>query len=95
MKYKVLVDDNFHYMDESERQELGEFDTREKAIAAWKKIVYEFLYENYKPGMTSDELHAQYTLYGEDPYIVASDEKVPFSAWEYASVKAKQICRSI
>jgi hypothetical protein len=74
---------------------LGEFNTLEKAIDACKKIVIEFLHENYKPGMTSGELLAQYALYGEDPFIVGADDKVPFSAREYACVKAEEICQSV
>ena len=95
MKYKVYVDDNFHYMDESHRYKLGEYKTLEKAINACKKIVNEFLYYNYKPGMTSGELLAQYSLYGEDPFIIGVDEGVPFSARAYASVKVEEICQSV
>jgi hypothetical protein len=50
MKYRVLVDDNYHYMDESERYELGEFDTLEEAVAACKKVVDAFLKDAYRPG---------------------------------------------
>ncbi|MEB0112780.1 hypothetical protein QN397_15590 [Variovorax sp. RTB1] len=32
MSYVVMVDDNFHYMDESERYRLGEIDEAEVAI---------------------------------------------------------------
>lgn len=39
MKFKVYVDDNFHYMDESHRYKLGEFNTLAKAIEACKEIV--------------------------------------------------------
>lgn len=35
-KYEVYVDDNFHFMDESERYKLGAFETCEEAIAACK-----------------------------------------------------------
>ena len=66
----------------------------EKAIDACKKIVDEFLIENYKHGMTSVELSAQYALYGEDPFIIGVDEGIPFRAREYASVKAEEICQS-
>jgi len=34
-----------------------------------KKIVNEFLHDNYKPRMTSSELLAQFALYGEGPFI--------------------------
>ena len=93
MKYEVYVDDNFHYMDESHRYKLGEYNTLEKAIDACKKIIDEFLRENYKSGMTSDELSAQYVLYGEDPFIIGADEGIPFRARDYARVKAEEICQ--
>ena len=41
--YTVFVDDNFHYMDESERYKLGEFADCASAVAACKQIVDEFL----------------------------------------------------
>ena len=51
-KYHVLVDDNFHYMDEKERRELGAFATLEDALAACRAFVDHWLVENHKPGMT-------------------------------------------
>jgi hypothetical protein len=47
-KYVVYVDDNFHYMDESERYKLGEFDTEEEAIHAANKLVDDFLKTHLK-----------------------------------------------
>jgi hypothetical protein len=38
-RYKIMVDDNFHYMDDEDRYELGIFSTIEEAIAACKRIV--------------------------------------------------------
>ena len=55
-----------------------------------KKIVDEFLRKNYQPGMTSDEISAQYALYGKDPFIIGADE-VPFRARDYARMKAEEI----
>lgn len=92
MKYEVFIDDNFHYMDESHRYKLGEYNTLKDAFEACKKIVDEFLNENYKSGMTSDDLMSQYVLYGEDPFIVGADESVPFSARDYADEKVNEIC---
>jgi hypothetical protein len=40
-KYRVFVDDNFHYMDPDERYELGSFEDCESAVAACKRIVDE------------------------------------------------------
>ncbi len=94
MKLTVFVDDNFHYMDESHRYQLGEFDTLEEAIEACKKIVDEYLHESYEPGMKSGELFALYALYGEDPFIIGAAENVPFSARDYANKRAVEICQS-
>lgn len=93
MSYRVFVDDNFHYMDESERYPLGEFDSLESAVAACKRVVDEFLLSNLRPGMTGDELLTQYALFGEDPFIVTGDGTVPFSARDYASEKIREMCR--
>jgi hypothetical protein len=97
MAYKVLVDDNFHYMDESERYELGVFPTLEAAIEASKKIVDEYLLSAYQPGMTIGALLESYTFFGEDPYIVATAGEatgVLFSARDYARQRCEELCRA-
>lgn len=92
-KYRVFVDDNFHYMDEGERYQLGDFDSLEAAVAACTRIVDEFLAANHRPGMTSGELLTQYSLYGEDPFVFTGDGTVPFSARDYASERIRAICQ--
>jgi hypothetical protein len=97
MAYKVLVDDNYHYMDESERYELGMFPTLAAAIEASQKIVDEFLLSAYQPGMTIGALLESYTFFGEDPFIVptAGEEGgVLFSARDYAKQRCEELCRS-
>ena len=47
MTYKVFVDDNFHYMDESERYVSGEYESYDVVVTACKAIVDEFIAENY------------------------------------------------
>ena len=37
-RYKVMVDDDFHYMDVDERYELGTFSTIEEEIVVCKQI---------------------------------------------------------
>jgi hypothetical protein len=95
MTFKVFVDDNFHFMDESERYELGEFPTLNAAIEASKKIVDEYLLSAYLPGMAAQALFESYTSFGEDPYVVATPSKeigVPFSAWDYAKHRCDELC---
>jgi hypothetical protein len=37
--YEILVDDNFHFMDEDERHTFGNFPTLEMALDACREIV--------------------------------------------------------
>ena len=93
MTFKVLVDDNYHYMDESERYAAGEFATLAEAIAAAQKIVDEYLLSAYQPGMTEDELGASYAMFGDDPFIVSEELRgVPFSARDYARQRVAEMC---
>lgn len=89
MKYRVLVDDNGHYMDESERRSAGEYDRLEDAIATAKRIVDRSLVEFAASGRTSDELYKHYCLYGEDPFIVGAEGNV-FSARDYAGERSRE-----
>jgi hypothetical protein len=91
MTYKVMVDDNYDYMDEEKRYTHGEFETLEAAIEACKRIVNEWLQSNHKPGMSADELYTGYKTYGVDPWI-SGDENKPFSAWKYAEERCVEIC---
>jgi hypothetical protein len=92
-KYKVVIADNFHYMDESENVTHGHFDTLEEAIAACKLIVEESLWHHHKPGIRAEDLYGSYTSFGDDPYIVSSEiSGVAFSAWDYAKQRAQEIC---
>jgi hypothetical protein len=92
-RYKVMVDDNFHYMEEDERYELATFSTIEEAIAACKRIVDDELSalakgKNYTP----DQLYEHYVSFGSDPFIVALDSKDDrpcFSAWAYAKERTQ------
>lgn len=91
MSYQVFVDDNYHYMDEDERYKLGDFATYEEALNACKKIVDEYLQSSYKDGMKADELYAEYTMFGEDPFITGEPSAF-FSAREYAEKRCAEIC---
>jgi hypothetical protein len=92
IKYEVYVDDNFHYMDESERYRLGEYTSCEEATSVCKKIVDEFLEQGYKEGMTYEELYGGYINFGEDPFIISDDKDCFFSAWNYAKKRSRELC---
>ena len=90
--YTVFVDDNFHYMDESERYKLGDFEDCASAVAACKQIVDEFL-SGCDLNCTPAELNHQYVTFGEDPWISTSDPDCKFSAWDYARSRCQELAR--
>jgi hypothetical protein len=91
-RYTVFIDDNFHYMDESERYKHGEFDDCESAVAACKRIVDEFL-NTCDPSKGAEELYKQYTSFGEDPWISSDDSDCKFSAWNYAKERCRELAQ--
>jgi hypothetical protein len=91
-RYVVYVDDNFHYMDESERYKLGEFDDCRSAIATCKRIVDEFL-NACDPKTDAGEMFTQYTTFGEDPWVSSDDPECKFSAWGYAKERCQEIAQ--
>jgi hypothetical protein len=97
MKYHLRVYDKFHYMDESEAYNHGNYKTYEEAERAAKKIVDEFLNQNWSRGKTADILLAEYSMYGEDPIILPVENPAgkKFSAREYADEIAELICRKM
>lgn len=103
-QYVVMVDDNFHYQDESERYQLGTFNTLEEAITACKEIVDKFLIDSHAGDMWKNcsfwskgeahNLYTYYVLFGEDPWIASGQlqDHPPFSAWKYAEQRSIEIC---
>jgi len=89
-KYVVYVDDNYHIGDESERYKLGEFETREEALAACKRKVDEYFERIDKGKYSYGELWQGYMLYGEDPFISNDDKQPAFSAWNYAKERCRE-----
>ena len=79
-KYMVYIDDNYHYMDESERITAGSYNSLEKAIEKCKKITIISLKHLFEKGMTPEKLSAQWSMFGDDPFIVGESDSIPFSA---------------
>jgi hypothetical protein len=79
-------------MDESERYSAGIYEDCEAAKTKCRQIVDEFLLNNRREGMTSDELLSIYKSFGEDPWISSADDDCRFSAWDYAAERCETIC---
>ena len=91
--FEVLVDDNFHYQDESERYKYGEYETYEEAVAVCRGIVDRELLHMYENGTSAADLYITYTSFGEDPFVRPAPRKGKFSAWEYARQRCAEIAR--
>jgi hypothetical protein len=98
MSYRVLVDDNFHYLDQNYRHRLGEFATYSEALAVCREIVDRFLGHEYVPGMAESVLYFRYMMFGQDPFLVNGadgTEALPgFSAWDYARQRCRELCEA-
>ena len=92
-RFEIFIDDNFHYHDDSYRYKDGEFDTYDEAVARCKKIVDESLAGLMTEAMPVDELIRSYAFFGDDPFIVPSEENLRFSARDYASLRCREICQ--
>jgi hypothetical protein len=94
-RYKVLVDDNFHFMNQDYREVGGVYETAAEAIAACKEIVDDCLKPMLQPGMSCKALYRQYEQFGEDPFVRAIDPNGPpaaFTAWQYAREQCEVLC---
>src|ERR1700730_9994779 len=86
-RYKVIVDDNFHYQDPHERREQGVCETVEEALAVCRGLVDKSLKEEYRSGISAKSLYDRYTSFGDDPFIVVldrTDDRANILAWNYA-----------
>jgi hypothetical protein len=91
-KYTVYIDDNFHYMDESERYAVGSYHSLEEAIEKCKEMTIRSLEGFYEKGITPEKLSAQWSMFGDDPFIIGGDGSVPFSAREFIT---PELCKTI
>lgn len=91
-EFSVFIDDNFHYMDESERVLHSTFTSYQTAVEAMKVIIDRSLLDLYKPGMAAEELYSLFTGFGEEPFITPLDGNSMFSARTYARTRCDEIC---
>ena len=92
--YRVLINDNAHYMDESERADHGVFCDADGAIAACKEIVDDELNTMWKPGTTAKELYELYVAFGPDPFCHVSESKRSWRRILGLDVRQKTMQRS-
>ncbi len=92
-KYRVYVDDNFHYQDKNYRILFDEYDSLDEAIRVCKEIVDKNCNSMKGKGKSFSQLYEQYTMFGDDPWI-AGEGHISFSSWAYAKKRCKQLASS-
>jgi len=94
--YRVVVDDNYHYMDEDSRWVKGEYATFEEALTVARNMVEGF-FENRNRRHTAKQLYDAFTMMGDDPWIEpfggAAEPPERFSAWAFAKAYTKCLCQ--
>lgn len=82
---------------EPQVRSIGDYKTKEEAIAVAHGIIKEFLLREFKPGMNSQALLLLYQERGEHPFIFRDDENtfnVPgYNHTLYAMICAGEICK--
>ena len=91
-KFSVYVDDNYHFMDEDERYTVGSFNSLEEALEKCREITIRSLDDLYESGIIPEKLKAQWSMFGEDPFIRGGDGSVPFSARKFIT---PELCKVI
>lgn len=91
--YCVLIDNNFHYMDEERRSHLAVYSNYEDALERAKEITRKSVLRNKRE--CAEDTYDYYTDFGDDPFIQAvggapaPEER--FSAWGYADRYSKEL----
>ena len=90
--WTVYVDDNFHFMDETERYIEGNFSTYDAAVATCRNIIDRFLLST--EAATAEALYDLYKMFGEDPWIegpIPCREGQSFRAFDYALRRCSEL----
>jgi hypothetical protein len=93
MPYLLRMADHFHYMREEENYDLDRYESAAEAVAEARRQVDDCLLHMHKPGMGAAEVWQLYTMFGDDPYVLAEGgaPAVDFHAWDYARQRAGEL----
>jgi hypothetical protein len=91
MTIRLLVQDFSEYGQSNASREVGSFTTRAEALAAAQARVDACLEEFFTPGISAEALFQQWSLFGEDVFLLPDEGVPPFSAMAYAKERSRTI----
>ncbi len=91
MTSKLLVQDFSDYGARDAAREVGRFLTRAEARAAAQSRVDACLAEFLVTGISAEDLVRQWSLFGEDVFLLPDEGAPPFSAMDYAKARSRKM----
>ena len=91
-EFKVMVDDNYHSMGDSDCYTAGTYGSLEEAVDKCKEITVKSLEHHYEEGISPEKLSAQWAMFGDDPFVYTGVGSVPFSARKFVTT---ELCQAI
>src|SRR5687767_14905910 len=91
MPIQVCIEEFSRFNEEGARRPVTSHESRVQALEAAKALVDSGLLELWTPGMAPEHLLTQWTVFGEDVYLVPDDGPTRFSAMEYARMRSREL----
>ncbi len=91
MAFQITCIDNFSAPSDGASSAGRTFDCYEDAVAHCKRVIDSFLEDNYKPGMSAEELWHFFAMFGEDASVSTGTGEA-FSGWDYANHRCALLC---
>src|SRR5262245_35754705 len=76
-------------------ERLAEFEERELAVGAARKVIDEFLQQNYRAGIAGSDLYKLFAAKGKTPVIFQAGSEtvnVVFNPLTYAKARVAELC---
>lgn len=91
-QFRVYTEDCRRVQARAERKLYGIYSSNEEAEQACRTLIDTFLLRSYSDNISAKNLFQQYTLFGNDAFVVAPLSSASFSARQYARVRCNQLC---
>ncbi len=91
MPIQVCVEDFSERFDGGSRRVVSTHETHASALTAARDRVEDGIVEFWRPGMSPEDFIRQWSMFGEDVFLVPDDGEPRFSAMEYARERIQEL----